>query len=126
MIRRASRPHTQLMTIQARALCGLVAALLLVPALPGTARAQYFGRNKVEYRDFDFQTLRTDHFDIYYYAHEDAAAREAARMAERWYARLSTILGHTFRSRQPIILYGSHPEFSQTNVIQGFLDESIG
>src|SRR5438132_1378730 len=115
------------MTVSARAVCVLtLAACLLASPFSGDARAQYFGRNKVEYRGFNFQTLRTDHFDIYYYPREEAAARQAARMAERWYARLSHVLGHTFSSRQPIILYGSHPEFSQTNVISEFLDESVG
>lgn len=115
------------MTIQARAvLCVLLAGFVFAPSVSDIAHAQYFGRNKVEYRDFDFKTLRTDHFDIYYYPREEQAVRDAARMAERWYARLSRVLGHTFSSRQPLILYGSHPEFSQTNVISQFLDESIG
>jgi hypothetical protein len=34
--------------------------------------------------------LRTEPFDIYYYTTEERMAREAARMAERWYARLSS------------------------------------
>ena len=36
--------------------------------LPATALAQggYFGRNKVQYRNFDFQVLKTEHFDIYF------------------------------------------------------------
>jgi len=29
--------------------------------------AQYFGQNVVRYQKFDFQTLETEHFDIYYY-----------------------------------------------------------
>lgn len=116
------------MTVQARAIyfCLLVACVVAAPAFARHAEAQYFGRNKVEYRDFDFQTLRTDHFDIYYYPREEQAVRVAARMAERWYARLSHVLDHQVSSRQPLILYGSHPEFAQTNVISQFLDESIG
>ena len=42
------------------------------------ASAQYFGRNKVEYVDFDFRILATEHFDIYYYQREAEAARLAA------------------------------------------------
>ena len=60
--------------------------------------AQYFGRNKVQYRTFDFRVLKTPHFDIYFYPEEEAAARDAARMAERWYARLSRILDHEFEA----------------------------
>ena len=39
----------------------------------------YFGRNKVQYRDFKFQVLKTEHFDIHFYPEEEAAARMAAR-----------------------------------------------
>ena len=53
------------------------------------ASAQYFGRNKVQYENFDFQVLKTEHFDIYYYPEERRGVEIAARMAERWYARLS-------------------------------------
>jgi len=47
------------------------------------ASAQYFGRNKVEYVDFEFKIFETEHFDVYGYPHEEAAARLAARLAER-------------------------------------------
>ena len=116
------------MPVQARAVPYryVLACSVLVLVLSSSAGAQYFGRNKVEYDDFDFRTLQTEHFDIYYYPREEEAVHEAARMAERWYARLSRVLDHTFASRQPLVLYGSHREFSQTNVIPQFLDESIG
>ncbi len=99
-----------------------VLACLVTPV----AEAQYFGRNKVQYRDFDFKILKTDHFDVYYYDEEKTAAEDAARMAERWYARLSRVLGHEFVRRQPLILYASHPHFEQTTVLQGEIGESTG
>jgi len=93
---------------------------------PTAAQAQYFGRNQVRYRTFDFQVLKTDHFDIYYYPEEREAIERTAPIAERWYARLSRLLGHSFTSRQPIVLYGSHPEFEQTNILGGVPGESTG
>ena len=85
--------------------------------LPAPLAAQYFGRNAVQYETFDFKVLKTQHFDVYFYPREAAAAEQAARMAERWYARLSVILKHELRGRQPLILYADHPDFEQTNVI---------
>ena len=64
----------------------LAALLIFSSAVPSSA--QYFGRNKVQYERFDFKVLATEHFDIYYYPEEEAAVRIAARMAERWHARL--------------------------------------
>src|SRR5688572_17064761 len=84
----------------------LVLALAIL-TIPVAAQAQggYFGRNKVQYRKFQFQVLKTEHFDIHFYPEEEAAARATARMAERWYARLSKLLNHELRGRQPVILY---------------------
>jgi len=45
------------------------------------AQTGYFGQNKVQYQDFKFQVLKTEHFDIYYYPEEEAAARMASRLA---------------------------------------------
>jgi Tol biopolymer transport system component len=92
---------------------------------PPPADSQYFGRNKVQYRTFDFQVLRTPHFDIHYYPEMELAARDAGRMAERWYSRLSGILGHEFEERQPVILYATHPDFQQT-LTTGHVSDGVG
>ena len=102
----------------------VVLALLL--SFPAPAIGQYFGRNKVQYEKFDFKVLTTEHFDIYYYPDEEAAVRLAARMAERWYARLSKLMQHELRGRQPLILYAAHPHFQQTNVLSGDTDHVLG
>lgn len=93
----------------------LLGALL---SLASGAQAQYFGRNAVQYQNFHFKILKTQHFDIYYYDKEAGAASEAGRMAERWYSRISQVLRHQLNGRQPLILYADHPDFYQTNVTQ--------
>lgn len=95
------------------ALCAAILA-----ALPRPADAQYFGRNRVQYETFDFQVLKTEHFDVYYYPEEAAAARDAARMAERWYARFSQVLGHEFEDRQSLIIYANSGDFRQTVITE--------
>jgi hypothetical protein len=103
----------------------LVLASSLATLVPATLAAQYFGRNKVQYESFDFRVLRTDHFDIHWYPAESLATADAARMAERWYTRLSHGLTHAF-SKKPVIFYANHPDFQQTNVVGGFIDQSTG
>ena len=103
-----------------------VIAALVSATVAGSASAQYFGTNKVQYEQFEFQVLRTEHFDIYYYPQEEQAVQLAARMAERWYSRLSTLLRHELSSRQPLILYAAHPHFQQTNVLAGQIGEGTG
>lgn len=94
-------------------------------AATGSAEAQSFGRNKVQYERFQFSILQTPHFDIYYYSAEREAAHLAAPMAERWHDRLSSLFSHRFERRQPIILYASHGHFTQTSIVDG-LREGIG
>src|SRR4029450_3340480 len=102
--------------------------VLVILTLPAAAHAQggYFGRNKVQYREFKFQVLKTEHFDIHFYPEEEAAARMAARTGGRWYARLSKLLNHELRGRQPVILYASAPHFWQTTALEGDMGEGTG
>jgi hypothetical protein len=111
-----------------RILTAVIVALGIFVVAPRVVDAQvgYFGQNKVQYRTFKFQTMKTAHFDVYYYPEEEAAARMAGRMAERWYARFSTLLKHELKNRQPLILYGSGSQFRQTNVVEGDLGEGTG
>src|SRR6478609_3886334 len=95
-------------------------AMLLV-ATAADARAQYFGRNKVQYRTFEFQVLKTEHFDIFYYPEESDAAAIVGRLAERWRARLGRFFDHELSGRQTVILYAAAAHFRQTNAIEGIL-----
>jgi hypothetical protein len=77
---------------------------------------QYFGMNQVQYKHFDWQVIETEHWLVHYYPEERVLAMQAARMAERSYARLSKIMDHQFREKKPIILFASRSEFGQNNV----------
>lgn len=103
-----------------------VAVLVALAVTARAADAQYFGQNKVQYEDFDFKVKSTEHFDIYFYPEEEAAVELAARMAERWYTRLSQLLRHELRGRQPLILYAAAPHFRQTNALAGEVGEGTG
>jgi Tol biopolymer transport system component len=106
----------------------VIAAILIIcfGALPDALDAQYFGRNKVQYEKFDFKVMKTEHFDVYFYPEMTQAAEQAARMAERWYARLSRLLNYELRGRQPLILYAASPHFQQTTALPGVIGEGTG
>jgi hypothetical protein len=97
----------------------------LLVGLPLSASAQYFGRNKVQYEDFDFRIMRTPHFDLYYYPAESLATFDAGRMAERWYTRHSDTFRHTF-DRKSVVFYADQPDFQQTNVVGESISEETG
>lgn len=108
-------------TVVRSALTLIVLALLVSPA----AHAQYFGRNKVQYENFNFKVLKTPHFDIYYYDKEKDVVDDIGRMAERWYSRLSRVFNHEF-GRKPIVLYANAADFQQTTTTQELIGEGTG
>jgi len=107
----------------------LIAFLVLIASFALTvpeATAQYFGRNKVQYQKFNFRIIKTKHFDVYFYPEFKAVAEQSAKMAERWYARLTRVLNHELRGRQTLILYSSSPDFQQTTTTSESIGEGTG
>src|SRR5438034_11646899 len=87
------------------------------------AQAQYFGRNAVQYENFHFKILKTQHFDIYFYDREAAAAEQSGRMAEGWYTRISLVLRHQISCSHELILYFDAPDFQQADALGDQLSE---
>ena len=87
--------------------------------LPVRARAQFgaFGQNKIQYRHFDWHVLHGAHVDLYFYPEEEELARVALAYAEESYQLLAVRFRRTIRSRIPLIVYASHQDFEQTNVL---------
>ena len=103
----------------------LVAA---VCAFAGVAAAQnsVYGKNKVQYKNFQWQFIQTDHFDIYFSKGGEELADFAASAAEDSYKDISKLVRYQINNRISIIVYNSHNEFQQTNVLDEYLEEGIG
>ena len=102
------------------------AALVAVILTATVAQAQYyFGQNKIQYSQFDWQVLSTEHFEIYFYPQEREIAESAAQMAEESYTYLQAKFNHTPEKKTPFIVYSSPVFFEQTNIIPGMLPENV-
>ena len=101
---------------------------LFILLLGSSASAQfyYFGRNKVQYTEFDWKVMRTEHFDIYFYAGMDTLAKQGAFLAERSYRILEQRFDLSILHRIPLIFYSTHLHFEQTNTTPGFIPEGVG
>ncbi len=86
----------------------------------------YFGRNKVQYNDFKWYILKTEHFDIYFYPEMRELADIGAAWAEESYRFLEDKFNHNINNRIPLIFYSNHSHFQQTNTISYLLPEGIG
>lgn len=100
-----------------------MAATLL---LSFNAKAQYFGQNKVRYKNLKFKVYKTPHFEIYYYLKNDSMLKRFAQESELWYTLHQQVFRDTFKRVNPIILYADHPDFQQTTALDGEIDVGTG
>ncbi|HET7040950.1 MAG TPA: hypothetical protein VFI13_02980, partial [Gemmatimonadales bacterium] len=104
-------------------LLGLVCCV----AAPLRLSAQYtqFGQNKVQYRTLAWRIAKGPHVDLYFYPEEAALAPTVLRWAEESYDTLAQRFGWDLSTRVPIIVYASHSDFEQTNVLPFVPPEGI-
>ncbi len=102
--------------------------LLLTLLISDLTSAQflYFGRNKVQYEEFDWKILSTEHFDIYYYNQMEYVAKIGAEYAEEMYSELKVRMNHIVTRRIPLIFYNTSNDFQQTNTTPGLIPEGVG
>ena len=98
-------------------------ALLLVSTV---VEAQYFGRNKPRYREFDFEVYQTPNFEMYHYLRNPEKVDDLADWCETWYHIHQDVLHDTIRTQNPILFYNDHADFQQTNAISGSIGVGTG
>lgn len=102
----------------------IAAFLLLLPS--HHLDAQVFGKNKVQYDTFTWYYIQSDHFDVYFTEGGDALASFTARAAEDALVTIQADFRYRITSRIPIVVYNSHNDFQQTNVVGVYMEEGIG
>jgi hypothetical protein len=92
--------------------------IVLFAAESANAQFTFFGKNRVQYSSFDWRFIQSDHFDIYYYDSKNFYLAEfSANALEAAYWQLSQDFRHQIHDRIKVIIYDSHTDFSQTNVV---------
>ena len=105
----------------------LFVLLILFLVSPGNILGvQYFGKNKVQYEDFTWQYLQSEHFDIYFTDGGFYIAEFVAEIAEVSYKKLKSDFRFDLIDRITLLTYNSHNDFEQTNVSLGAPEESVG
>jgi len=85
-----------------------------------------FGKNKVQYHDFDWKYIETEHFRIYYYQGGELLADFCSSVAENSLLHLKRDLMYVPKSKIHVVVYNSHNHFEETNVMGGIPEESVG
>ncbi|MCX7678484.1 MAG: hypothetical protein N2316_04635 [Spirochaetes bacterium] len=85
-----------------------------------------FGKNKVNRDVLEWRLLRTIHFDIYFPENAHTLARIAAQMAEEAYVHLANSFRHELTMIIPIVIFPSHIDFQNNNIIMQIIGEGVG
>ena len=86
----------------------------------------YFGKNQIRYDKFNWYTLPTDHFIMYYYPEIEPHLERMAGYAESAYQHVSSELKYDLAHKVPLILFQTSSEFQQQNVVPGAAQEGVG
>jgi hypothetical protein len=84
---------------------------------------EVFGKNRIQYKPFDWQVITTQNFEVYFYDGGQQMATLAAQFAESDFDRVTEILGYSPFSRTKIFVYNSSQDIYQSNVGVNFSSE---
>jgi len=106
----------------------ILSTLFFTVYICNTAFSQFvdFGRNKVQYNDFDWYVLNTEHFQIYYYQEARELAEQGAYFAEESYKYLQQKFKHSLTDTIPLIFYTTPSHFKETNTTPGLIPDGVG
>ncbi len=96
----------------------LLSLALLMSAI--SVNAQYvsetFGKNRIQYRQFNWQYLSSENFDVYYYDARKAVAQNAMEFLESEFDRITDLIGYPPYFKTKVFLYNSLSDLRQSNV----------
>ncbi len=80
----------------------------------------------MQYEQFQWKYIQSENFDVYFHQGGDYAAKFTAKQAEKALREIEGTLSYSITKRIVFIVYSSHNQFQQTNVIDEFMSEGIG
>ncbi|MBY0436154.1 MAG: translocation protein TolB, partial [Cyclobacteriaceae bacterium] len=96
----------------------VVAVFLTLSFFAGHAQraAEVFGKNRVQYRTFNWQYISSDNFDVYYYDERRRVATEAIQYLESEFDRITDLIGYPPYLKTKVFLYNSVTDLQQSNM----------
>ena len=89
---------------------------LAAPAARAQTAQEPFGRVRIQYKAFNWQTLTTQNFTVMYYGDGEARARYSIEYAEKELQRITALIGYYPYSKTTLLLYNSVGDRRQSNI----------
>lgn len=75
-----------------------------------------FGKNRVQYRDFEWQFYRFNKFETYFYTGGKELAVHTAKYANQELKKVERLLDFNFQDKVQFIIYNKQSDFRQSNI----------
>ncbi|MBO4504594.1 MAG: PD40 domain-containing protein [Bacteroidales bacterium] len=104
------------------ALMGLLTMALLALGAASSLHAQFyngsqltFGKNRVQHQNFNWQYLRADQYDVYFYPTGKALAQYTYYKVPEYIREIEKLLNYTSRRKLQFIVYNTQQDFCESN-----------
>ncbi|HEV8515288.1 MAG TPA: translocation protein TolB, partial [Cyclobacteriaceae bacterium] len=97
-------------------LAGILALVLSFSSIEAQHASETYGRNRIQYKSFDWKYLSSENFDVYFYGERRKLAKEALQYLESEFDRITDLLGFYPYQKTKVFLYNSIVDLQQSNV----------
>jgi len=96
---------------------GVVAGILLLFSNAYSQHAlETFGKNRIQFKKFEWKYLSSENFDVYYYDDRKRVAEESLQYLESQFDRITDLIGFYPYQKTKIFLYNSIIDLQQSNM----------
>jgi len=85
-----------------------------------------FGKNRIQYKQFKWQYLTSENFDVYYYDNRRKVATEAIQYLEGEFDRITDLIGYPPYLKTKVFLYNSINDLQQSNIGLNHTEFNVG
>jgi Tol biopolymer transport system component len=78
--------------------------------------SERFGKNRVQYKQFRWNYLSSENFDVYFYDDRKRVAQEALDYLEKEFDRITDLIGFYPYQKTKVFLYSSVADLQQSNI----------
>jgi hypothetical protein len=82
----------------------------------GQQALETFGKNRIQYKQFRWNYLSSENFDVYYYDDRKKVAQEALEYLETEFDRVTDLIGFYPYQKTKVFLYNSVTDLQQSNI----------
>lgn len=82
----------------------------------GQQSREVFGKNRIQYKQFEWQYISSENFDVYYYDNRRKIATDAIQYLEGEFDRVTDLIGYPPYLKTKVFLYNSITDLQQSNI----------